>query len=344
MAHTLKSLSLIFKTITLLFFGLVVPIVLLSAYLEQPTNEFYPNNITLLKVYRHRDNDKGFQANLLYPQYSSGFNITMTLYKYLNLVDYKCTLLPYDDLTNPGENINLILNNVIFIVLSAPNNFDQRLSIRKTWGFKQHVYFFTSFINTTKDTALKLYKESQDNNDIVFLNLYDTYDNLTLKVHTTIKWISTYCHDKNTLIVKVDDNVFFNVNLLSSLTEYFLTNNKYIYGRLFTMAKPKSSGKYMITKKEYPFRYYPPFVSGSCYIMKKDDFINLVNSSNNLKYFKLEDVFFTGIAARIFNYKHFHVPNILSLYNNITTASQMKSILSVHRISISEMYQLYKLV
>ncbi|WKA13509.1 MAG: N-acetyllactosaminide beta-1,3-N-acetylglucosaminyltransferase [Cotesia congregata filamentous virus 2] len=342
-----KILLWLFKILIMILYGVIIPIVLIHVYcvnkLSSDSSNFIdPLNKTFLNT---NDDTKWYSEEniFLYPPYSHGYNKSLTLYNYLIFSGNKCTL-GYDDLQESDHNVNVILENVMFLVLSAPNNYQKRQSIRRTWGFKQRVYFFTSFVNLSYENTLKIHQESNDYHDIVFLNMYDTYDNLTLKVYSSIQWISKYCKDRNALIIKVNDNVFFNINLQFVLNEYFLINNKYIYGRLFSKAKPKKTGKYSINEHEYPFYYYPPFVSGSCYIMKKNDFINLINYSTQLKYFKLENVFFTGIAAKIFNYKHLHIPNILSLYNNITSSTEMKSILSVHSISIKEMYELYKLM
>ena len=60
-----------------------------------------------------------------------------------------------------------------------------------------------------------------ENDDIVFANIVDTYDNLTLKVLYGFSWAVRYCSNFD-FIVKLDTDVFFNP---FALIDYFHREN-----------------------------------------------------------------------------------------------------------------------
>ncbi|XP_029655049.1 beta-1,3-galactosyltransferase 1-like [Octopus sinensis] len=49
-----------------------------------------------------------------------------------------------------------------------------------------------------------------------------------------------------------------------------------------------------ISYEEYPLNYYPPYCSGTCYVLSKDAVTAIVNVCQNKKLIHLEDVAITG--------------------------------------------------
>ena len=66
--------------------------------------------------------------------------------------------------------------------------------------------------------------ESNFYNDVVQANFIDSYDNLTLKTLSGLRWVSLYCSN-SIFTIKVDDDVLVNSKKLISYLEVFYTNN-----------------------------------------------------------------------------------------------------------------------
>ncbi|GBN71579.1 Beta-1,3-galactosyltransferase 4 [Araneus ventricosus] len=111
---------------------------------------------------------------------------------------------------------------LLILVASAPENFEQRDAIRKTWadpenknsaisGLKTKTVFLIGRSSSRFLNAL-LKSENEVYNDILSGDYLDTYRNLTLKVVHGLRWASSHCQPSYTM--KTDDDCFVNVPLL----------------------------------------------------------------------------------------------------------------------------------
>ncbi|XP_034934474.1 beta-1,3-galactosyltransferase 5-like [Chelonus insularis] len=258
----------------------------------------------------------------------------------------------YNIVTTGCEKKNIskeAIDNVLFAILSKSTNFLRRQSIRDTWGVNQNVLFFYSYLMENETIRDQLNNESAKYQDMIPLNFVDTYYNLTLKVRTVFEWVNQICLeiDRNFLLVKGDDDVFVNVNTFEKAKSYFNINNEHIYGHVFVDKEPKrtADSKYYVSIEEYPYRKYPNFISGSFYVLSPKVMRKLLIKCNNLYFFKLEDVFFTGICAEQFKIYRHHVPSVYSSNDNlIISKKNLSTILSVHRMSVQQMYKLNDII
>lgn len=120
----------------------------------------------------------------------------------------------YDYTINPSYSI-CDSNDILFIafVATAPQDFEKRLIIRKTWAdkqrFKQIRVIFPLGISNEVDISELVDAESKENNDIIQENFIDAYHNLTQKIMMSYRWINEYC-PQATYIVRLNDDLVLN--------------------------------------------------------------------------------------------------------------------------------------
>ncbi len=112
-------------------------------------------------------------------------------------------------------------------VISAPDHFDKRNLIRRTWlrqlqkPSKNRSVILTGhgfILGLTKDFKIqeRIQAESDKFRDILQIDMMDNYFNLTLKDVGLLNWLKDHC--RVDFVLKVDDDIFVNVrNLISSM-------------------------------------------------------------------------------------------------------------------------------
>lgn len=296
-------------------------------------------------------------VSIIFLNENSNFVYKSSFDNFYNLLKFEHTGLFNTDIYTKTLNEKILFErcdvngtNIIFAVLSHPKNQPLRESIRQTWGKQKNILFFVT--NTTL-----VEKESALHRDIVLLDMIDTYKNLTLKTYLTVRWLYTYClenttnepRDPSKLIVKLDDNVFFNYQLfIEKIVPFLRVDFVRIYGKIFYNAVVKrSESPYGVSIKQYSKNNYPPFLAGSCYFfwLKPYSGFVLKQAARIENPLPLEDVFFTGIAAKQFDYPLQDLPFIYSHYKILMENVNLKhNVLAVHGIDAMEMKRLYNLL
>ncbi|XP_022253758.1 beta-1,3-galactosyltransferase 5-like [Limulus polyphemus] len=216
----------------------------------------------------------------------------------------------------------------IFMVIyihSAPDHFQKRRAIRKTWGQERHlVYdpirlvFMVGTVQNKDEIQKALEKEDFINRDIVQGNFIDSYKNLTYKHVMGLKWVTYFCRQAK-YIFKTDDDIFVDIFQLvtylrvSSLGRMpprglimcFLIRNLYV--------KRSQRSKWKVSFKEYPAKYYPPYCAGWVIIMSPDVVFNLYLQSTQAAYFWVDDVHVSGTLAQRVGVSHVDFTDKLSV-------------------------------
>lgn len=210
----------------------------------------------------------------------------------------------------------------MIFVFSAPNNIDRRQAIRQTWGNYAHkqginLLFIIgkSVIKSEMDT---IKKENRIFNDILQGSFIDSYNNLTLKTMTMIKWVADNCSNVK-YIFKSDDDMLINMRrviLFAKSTNYKET----IIGRLAKAWPPirDPESKYFLSKNEYDKQIYPNFVTGPSYFFTGDSADLLITRALKLTPIHLEDVFITGIVAESAKIDRVNHKEISNIHHKIT--------------------------
>ncbi|XP_078087564.1 beta-1,3-galactosyltransferase 5-like isoform X1 [Mustelus asterias] len=184
---------------------------------------------------------------------------------------------------------------LVLLVTSAQDLLEARSAIRQTWGrarttHGQRVvtYFLLGY---SREHQEQLLKESSLHKDIIQKNFTDSYYNLTTKVLMGLEWVNRFC-PSTSFVMKTDSDMFVNPEYL---TELLLGKNRkdFFTGLVMRGYEPNRdrSSKWYISEQEYPQEKYPPFCSGTGYVLSTDVANGICNVSRIIPYFKLEDVY-----------------------------------------------------
>ncbi|XP_013388367.1 beta-1,3-galactosyltransferase 5 [Lingula anatina] len=195
---------------------------------------------------------------------------------------------------------------LLVIVVTQPQNFQQRSLFRQTWGSRTQYkdeQIRTLFLagrspNFSVQFALKA--ENDKYEDIIQADFEDCYLNLTLKMVLALRWTVRYC--PNALyILKTDDDMIVRYD---KLAEYLYNlpwkpMPRLYMGFLLVNKVPKRSKdhKWYTSYEEWPEEHFPTYISGPAYVMGRGAVKGLYSSALETPLFKFEDLFM-GICAR----------------------------------------------
>lgn len=153
---------------------------------------------------------------------------------------------------------------VACFVMSAPQNSFARNAIRSTWGRLIKPIFLIGI--SSRDLMDSVTREAMLYDDIIVENFVDSYDNLTLKTAFAMKnFIAHFASSK--FFMKIDDDMFLNVNSLYGLLESVPRNS--LVGRLNLNAKVirDKSARWYVPSFLYDGDVFPPYFNGAAYII-----------------------------------------------------------------------------
>ncbi|KAK3591508.1 hypothetical protein CHS0354_031614 [Potamilus streckersoni] len=197
--------------------------------------------------------------------------------------------------------------SALVIVHTAPNHFERRDIMRKTWtnnSYFHHLgYIRILFLLGTvldNETQRKIEDEFKKHGDILQGDFIDAYINLTHKGVMGYKWISENCMNAR-IIVKVDDDVL--VDTYKLLTEYLpkLSGRRryilcnYIYDRTMPIIREKNNKWYVASDFFSGHRFYPQYCSGFGVIISTDIIPFLYRAAYLTPFFWVDDVYLYGL-------------------------------------------------
>lgn len=222
--------------------------------------------------------------------------------------------------------------SALFLVHSAPQNFERRTRIRQTWGLKIwfnsgtpfRLIFLLGSVKQQQVLQLKLQQENAMFYDMLQGNFIDDYKNMTYKHVMAYRWLIQYCSHAQVLI-KLDDDTLVNT---PQLIKYLESRNlemtpvhskKKIFNparqlfdhpkdlilcqkRLKVRANRSYRSKWRIGKKAYTKRFFPPYCVGFAIIYSTDVVSGLYRGQQTMKYFWIDDMHLTGTIASQLNY------------------------------------------
>ncbi|CAF3574495.1 unnamed protein product [Adineta steineri] len=218
----------------------------------------------------------------------------------------------FDYILEPGDDICATDEPLLLIVYvhSAIENRHRRESIRLTWAsystFGKHIRVLF-MLGSSQNTELmkQVQFEFDTYRDIVQQTFIDTYRNLTYKGIMALNWISRHCH-RVSYILKTDDDMLINMfsilNHLHTLTNVYPTEawNSTIACLLWTRMRVSRdpSSKWFVSSDEYPYEHYAPYCSGSAYFITRDLIQPLVEATQHIPFFWIDDYYITGLLPR----------------------------------------------
>ncbi|XP_046681951.1 beta-1,3-galactosyltransferase 1-like isoform X2 [Homalodisca vitripennis] len=209
------------------------------------------------------------------------------------------------------ENLTTIINVnnlcppdllLVVIVCSAPANFEQRTAIRDTWASLADHSARVAFLLGESDNATvqaKIQDETSMYEDIIQEGFTDTYNNLTIKSVMMLKWVQQNCPAQ--FLMKSDDDIYLNLPALTKALRPVAERKNILVGSLICKARPiqDSTNKWYTPQYLFSEPFYPNYLSGTGYVMSQDVVPKLYKAALKTPIIHLEDVYITGICARV---------------------------------------------
>ncbi|XP_968057.1 beta-1,3-galactosyltransferase 6 [Tribolium castaneum] len=305
----------------------------------------------------------------------------------LTPIDKTCRIEDSDREYNIMQNSKLKNPDLIILILSAPKNLDRRNVIRQTWlqlvdtnaedeniKFKMKHYFVIGSLGLSVDDILHLTSEQSQFSDILILPMYDSYENLTMKVVKSFEWLDEQ-FDYGLgfrYVLKCDDDSFVRLDKLSteianveliylksdlkyvkSLAENdaspFIRSNVQInrdgtknelqlyWGYFHGSAKIKTAGKWKEPNWITCDRYVP-YALGGGYILSKKLISFIAKNRDSFRQYNSEDVSVGAWLAPVTNILRLHD---IRFDTEWTTRGCQNFYLITHNISKEEMHKMY---
>lgn len=237
---------------------------------------------------------------------------------------------------------------VIFII-SSPGNFKSRQAIRNTWARKNELIQPYFLLGTTTNNKLqeKLIKESETYNDLIQENFLDSYNNLTLKSVTILKLTEYYCGDYAKYIMKVDDDIYVNMELFLNYLEENVNQTDFLSGRVIQNSRPirDPNNKWYCPYYICNYDVFPTYLSGCAYVMSPNVARALYQASFITPLVHLEDVYVTGMCAKnLLNISYTNNLRFTTAANEYYEPCQVKEFFTRHYQTPESMYELDKIL
>ncbi|KAF8777619.1 beta-1,3-galactosyltransferase 5-like [Argiope bruennichi] len=194
---------------------------------------------------------------------------------------------------------------VLAIVHSSPSHLLHRRAIRQTWGSfppGQNMTIKTVFVvgrSKLPKIQQRLEREAGQHGDIVALEMIDSYTNLTAKHLAGLRWGLKNC-PRVAYIMKADDDALIDVRRAIKVLQSGSLGRNMLACRIVPEGtSPRRSGKWMVTRQDYPYQEYPEYCSGLAYFGTMSAMAGMYQAatSGKMPYLWIDDVFLTGFAA-----------------------------------------------
>ena len=194
--------------------------------------------------------------------------------------------------------------HLLILVASAPDNFDRRNNIRKTWACDTELHwprwktYFLLGQTPTSNVSKLLLKEEEAFRDLVRGDYKEHYWNQTYKIQMGFEWAVKYC--EFSFLLKADDDVFVDTaRVISYLNEPDTPKLKLYSGHVMRrVAVTRKLGKWFVSKSEYARNIYPDYCSGFAYILSYDVVTLFVELFEFLPVFKIDDAYVGMLAEQ----------------------------------------------
>lgn len=157
-----------------------------------------------------------------------------------------------------------------------------------------------------------------------------------------LEWTMLNCNETKFLL-KTDDDMFINFPVLLALLGRYANKENVIIGKVAKRWQPIRNKKsyYYVSPGEFNEKYYPDFTTGPAYVMTNDVIGRIYNASMNGVFFKLEDVYLTGVVARNVSVTRVSRPEFYNSRPKKVDACTVKKYAAVHMLKPEEVMMLW---
>ena len=245
----------------------------------------------------------------------------------------------------------------ITIAICVPisrGNPEKRRVVRETWGTygtgKGGSNILTFFVGNGKpneDPNIQdtLDAESKQFGDIFQGDFVDSYENLTLKSQSILRWVYDNCNNTR-YVLKGDDDVYINIPLLLKhldRTSRSRHNKPFIMGNVQRGARPirDKKNKWYMSKDQFGGNKYPDYMSGPVYSMTSSALKLLIDAIPSVPFLWLEDIYITGLLAGKANVERVHNGWISLSKPHLSGINSLNKYISGHRYSGTELRKIH---
>jgi len=181
----------------------------------------------------------------------------------------------------------------------------------------------------------------EDFNDIVQQYFHDAYFNNTLKLMMGFQWTTEYCENAR-FVAFFDDDYYVNINNVVKMLQAVKPTefDNLIIGYVWENAMPfrTKDSKWYISLEEYPFRFFPTYVTAGSFFMPMMTVDKLYAAMQFTQILRFDDVFL-GIVAWKLRTKLQHNAN-LYFYEYAYDPFRYRKVIAAHGFKDPEL--LYK--
>lgn len=223
--------------------------------------------------------------------------------------------------------------DVLFVILTAPDEFIQRSMIRETWGTEctktniACMFILGNVFNTEIND--KLVQESKEFHDIVQFDFKEAYANLTYKTLSGLRWASEFCPAAK-YIMKTDGDMFVNTELIPKMLQA-APDKGFLGGYCWGLSSPhrEPESKWYVSFNSYSKSKFPPMCSGTGYIMSRDVLEGILIKSHGIPFFHLEDVYI-ALCSQKLSVKPVNLQGFSNLRQSFSPCSYRNSVMTSH--------------
>ncbi|KAL8600684.1 hypothetical protein ACOMHN_006750 [Nucella lapillus] len=228
---------------------------------------------------------------------------------------------------------------MLMLITTTLDGLPRRQAIRDTWasvterntGRVRHLFL----LGTDKEGRVseEVKAEGLRYKDMMVSDFVDAYSNLTYKTLAGLHYLVEHCRDAQ-YFLKTDQDMYIFVDKLLNLAK---NNHNSLQtslgGRCHQSGKPwrNPKTKYYASIRSYPQASYPGFCSGTGYVGSFNVAQKIVETSPNVPFFHLEDVYL-ALVLRTIGYK-------LTMYGGFVEGSDVcakrsaKHTITIHEVS-----------
>lgn len=189
---------------------------------------------------------------------------------------------------------------VFYIIRSHPNKTDEREFIRSTWAssLKNSIVFVLGNAESVT-VRRKVLEEANKYQDLLVIDMLDSYKNLSIKSIGILKWVTRFCNAPRFFFQGDPDVAVFTTSIAAVLN---LKDNRKprIYGYCWQAASVfrDRSSKWRMDYSVYSSITYPRYVAGAAWIFSPSVPAKILDALVVPRpYFHVDDVLISGILA-----------------------------------------------
>ena len=214
----------------------------------------------------------------------------------------------------------------------------RRNRVRDTWGNEANhpaSKDWKRIFVLGRTQTIEIQQEAAVFNDILVLNMTDSYRNLVIKVLSGLLWSIGNLNPR--FILKADDDVYVRVPYLISWLEKY-GSDQFYGGSVIPHGKRLNKWKNRVLKDCFAEDFYPPYCSGAFYVVSSNILPSLFESVRKWTAFPVEDAYL-GILARENGIKPVSITgfNFKKLIKNYGTCNWVSAIALGHRFDLLQL-------